>query len=79
MHVKKQQLEQDIEQLTGSQSGKEYIRVVYCHHDYLTYIQSTSWGMLGWIEHELESRLWGEISITLNMQITPHIWQNTMN
>ena len=61
MHVKKQQLELDVEQQTGSKSGKEYVKAVYCHPDYLTYMQSTSWEMLDWMEHKLESRLPGEM------------------
>ena len=69
MHVKKQQLELDIEQWTGSKLGKEYIKVVYCHHAYLAYMQSTSYEMLGWMTHELESRLLGEISTTSDMQM----------
>ena len=56
---------------TGSKSGKEYIKAVYCHLAYLIYIQSTSYKMLGWMKHKLESRLLGEISITSDMQITP--------
>ena len=64
MQVKKQQLELDIEQQTGSKLGKEHIKAVYCHPTYLTYMQSTSWEMLGWMKHKLESRLSGEISIT---------------
>ena len=64
MQVKKQQLELEMEQQTGSKSGKEYVKAVYCHPAYLTYIQSTSWEMLGWMKHKLESRLLGEISIT---------------
>ena len=58
----KQQLELDMEQETGSQSGKEYVKAVYCHPAYLTYMQSTSWEMLGWKKHKLKSRLPGEIS-----------------
>ena len=61
MQVRKQQLELDMEQQTGSKSGKEYIKAVYCHPAYLTYMQSTSWEMLGWRKHKLESRLPGEI------------------
>ena len=61
MQVKKQQLELDMEKQTGSKSGKEYIKVVYCHPAYLTYMQSTSWEMLAWMKHKLESRLLGEI------------------
>ena len=53
-----------MEQQTGSKSGKEYVKAVYCHPAYLTYIQSTSWETLGWMKHKLESRLQGEISIT---------------
>ena len=60
-----------MEQQTGSKSGKEYIKAVYCHPDYLTYVQSTSRKMLGRIKHKLESRLPGEISITSDMQMTP--------
>ena len=63
MQVKKQQLELDMEHQTGSKLGKEYIKAVYCHLTYLTYMQSTSWEMLGWMKHKLESRLLGEISI----------------
>ena len=61
MQVKKQQFEPDMEQQTSPKSGKEYIRPVYCHPAYLTSMQSTSWEMLGWMKHELESRLQGEI------------------
>ena len=75
MQVKKQQLERDMEQQTGSKSGKEYVKAVYCHSAYLTYMQSTSCKMLGWIKHKLESRLLGEISITSDMQMTPPLWQ----
>ena len=75
MQVKKQQLEQEVEQWTGSKLGKEYVKAVYCHPAYLTYMQSTSCEMLGWIKHKLESRLLGEISITSDMQITPSLWQ----
>ena len=62
MQVRKQQLELDREQQTGSKYGKEYIKTVYCHPAYLTYMQSTSWEMLGWKNHKLESRLPGEIN-----------------
>ena len=64
MKVKKQQLELDMEQQTGSKQEKEYVKAVYCHPAYLTYMQSTSCETLGWMEHKLESRLLGEISIT---------------
>ena len=59
------------EQWTGSKLGKEYIKALYCHPVYLTYMQSTSCKMPGWIKHKLESRLQGEISITSDMQMTP--------
>ena len=75
MQVKKQQLELDMEQQTGSKLGKEYVKAMYCHTVYLTYMQSTSWEMLVWIKHKLESRLSGEISITSDMQMTPPLWQ----
>ena len=74
MQVKKQQLEVDIEQQIGAILGKEYVKAVYCHPAYLTYMQSTSGERLGWMEHKLESRLLGEISITSDMQMTP-LWQ----
>ena len=64
MQVKKQQLEPDKEQQTGSTLGKEYVKAVYCHLAYLTYMQSTLYEMLGWTTHKLESRLPREISIT---------------
>ena len=75
MQVRKQQLELDMEQQMGSKSGKEYVKVVYCHPAYLTYMQSTSCEMPGWVKHKLESRLPGEISVTSDMQMTPAIWQ----
>ena len=62
MQVRKQQLEPDMEQLTGSKSGKEYVRAVYYHPAYLTYTQSTSWETLGWRKHKMESRLWRNIN-----------------
>ena len=68
MQVKRQQLELDMEKQTGSKLEKEYIKAVYCHPAYLTYMHSTSCEMPGWIKHNLESRLPGEISITLDMQ-----------
>ena len=79
MQVRKQQLELDIEQQTGSKLGKEYVKPVYCHPAYLTYMQSTSWEMLDWMKHELESRLPGEISVTLDMQMIPPLWQKAKN
>ena len=71
MQVRKQQLELDMEQQTGSKSGKEYIKAVYCHPACLTFMQSTSWEMLDWKKHKLDSRLPGEISITSDMEMTP--------
>ena len=73
--VKKQQLELNMEQQTGSKSGKKYVKSVYCHPAYLTSIQSTSCKMPGWMKHKLESRLLGKISITSDMQMTPPLWQ----
>ena len=64
MEVKKQQLELDVEQQIGSKLGKEYIKAVYCPPVYLTYMQSISCKMPGWMKHKLELRLLGEISIT---------------
>ena len=75
MQVKKPQLELDMEQQTGSELGKQYVKAVYCHSAYLTYVQSTSCEMPGWIKHKLESRLLGEISITSDMQMMPPLWQ----
>ena len=63
MQVKKQQLELDMEQQTGFKLGKEYVKAVYCHPAYLTYMQSTSCEMPDWMKHKLESRFQGEISI----------------
>ena len=71
MHVRKQQLELNMKQQTGSKLGKEYVKAVYCHPAYLTCMHSTSCEMLGWMKHKLESRLRGEISITSDMQKTP--------
>ena len=64
-----------MEQQNVSKQGKEYVKVVYCHPVYLTYMQGTSCEMLGWMKDKLESRLLGEISITSDMQMTPHLWQ----
>ena len=75
MQIKKQQLEPDMEQQTGSKLGKEYVKAVYCHSAYLICMQSTSCEMPGWKKHKLESRLLGEISITSDMQMTPPLWQ----
>ena len=75
MQVKKQQLEPDMDQQTSSKLGKEYVKAAYCHPAYLTYMQSTSYEMPGWMKHKLESRLPGEISITSDMEMTPPLWQ----
>ena len=71
MQVKNQQLEPDTEQRTGSKLRKENVKAVYCHLAYLSYMQSTSCEIAGWMKHKLESRLPGEISITSDMQMTP--------
>ena len=68
MQVKKQQLELDMEQWTGSKLGKEYLKALYCHPAYLTYMLSTSCEVPGWMKQKLESRLPGEISITSDMR-----------
>ena len=75
MQVKKQQLELDMEQQTGSKLEKEYVKAVYCHSAYLTYMQSKSGEMPGWMKHNLESRLQGEISIASDSQMIPPLWQ----
>ena len=75
MQVKKQLLELDMEQQTGSKSGKEYVKAVYCHPAYLTSMKSTSWEMLDWMKYKLESKLLGEISTTSDIQITPPLWE----
>ena len=75
MQVKKQELEPYMEQLTGSKFRKEYMKAVYFHPAHLTYMQSTSYEMPGWMMHKLESRLLGEISVTSDMQMPPPLWQ----
>ena len=65
--------------MTDSKLGKEYVKAIYCHSAYLTYMQSTSCEMLGWMKHKVESRLLGEISITSDMQMTPPLWQKVKN
>ena len=75
MQVKKQQLDLDLEQRTGSKLGKEYVKAVYCHPAYLTYMQSTSSEMPGWIKLKLESRLPGEILIITDIQMIPSLLQ----
>ena len=74
MQLKKQELEPDMEQWTGSKLRNEYIKAVYCHSAYLTYMQSTSGEVPGWMNHKLEFRLPGEIS-TSDMQMIPLSWQ----
>ena len=74
MQVRKQQLELDKVQ-TGSKSGKEYVKAVYCHPAYLTYMQHTSGEIPGWMQHKLKPSLPGEISITSDMQMTPPLWR----
>ena len=73
MQDKKPQLELDMGQWTGFKLGKEYVKycTIYCDPAYVTYLQSTTHEMLGRMKHKLESRLLGEISTTLNMQMTP--------
>ena len=75
MQVTKQQLELDMEQWTVSKLGKEYVKAVYCHPAYLNYMQSTSWEMLDWMKHKLESKFLGEISTISDMQVIPLEWQ----
>ena len=79
MHVKKQQLELDMEQWTGSKLEKEYINAVYYHPAYLTYMQTTSREMQGWMKHKLESSLPVQTSITSDMQMIPPLWQKVKN
>ena len=79
MQVKKQQLELDMEQQSSFKSGKEYIKAVYCHPAYLTYMQSTSCEMPDWTKLKLESRLPGETSITSDIQMTPLLWKKAKN
>ena len=75
MQIKKQQLEPDMEQWTGSKLGKEYFKAVYCYPAYSTYMQSAACEMLGWMKLTLESRLPGEISVTSDMQMISPEWQ----
>ena len=79
MKVKKQHLEPDMKQQTVSKLGKEYIKAVYCHPAYLTYMQSTSCEIPGWMKHKLESRLLEEISLTSDVQMTPPLQQKVKN
>ena len=64
---------------TGSKLGKKYFKTIYCNPALLTYMQSTSREIPGWIKHKLESRLMGEISITSDMQMTPLLWEKVKN
>ena len=75
MEVKKQQLEPDMEQWTGSKMGKDYVKAEYCYPAYLTYMQSTACEMPSLVKHKLKSRLLGEMSIISDMQMTPLLWQ----
>ena len=74
MQVKKQQLELNMEEQTGSKLGKESVKAVYCHPAYLAYMQNISCETLGWMKYRLESRLLGEISTASDMQMTPLLW-----
>ena len=76
MQVRKQQLEPDMEQQTGSKLGKECIKAVYCHHASLTFMQNTSCEMLDWMKHKLESRLLGELSNLRHADDTTHMAEN---
>ena len=75
MKVKKQQLELAMEKQTGFKLRKEYVKDVYCHAAYLTYMQNISCEIISWKKHKLESRLPGEISITSEVQMTAPLWQ----
>ena len=77
MQVKKQQLEWYYMEQTGSKLGKEYFKAGYHHTTYLTSMQNTSYEILGWMKHKLESKLLGKISITSDMQMTPPLWQKS--
>ena len=79
MQVKNQQLELDMEQQTGSKLEKEYVKAVYCHPGYLTYMLSISYEMPGWMKHKLEPRVLGEKLITSDTQMTPPLWQKAKN
>ena len=79
IHINEPQLQLDKEQQTGSKQEKEYVKAVYCHPVYLTYMQSTSWEILGWMKHKLESTFPGEISINSDMLMTPPLRQKAEN
>ena len=75
VHIKKQHLELDMEQQTGAKLGKEYVKAIYCHPAYSSYMQSTSYEMPGWVKHKLESRFPGEIPTTSDIQMISPLWQ----
>ena len=79
MQISKQQLELDMKQQTCAKEEKEYVKAVYCHPTYLTYIQNQSSEIPGWMKHKLESKLQGEISITSDMQMTLFLWLKAQN
>ena len=79
MWVKKEHLEPYMEEWTDSKLGNEQDRAIYCHPVYLTYMKSTSFKMPGWINHNLESRLLGEISTTSGMQMIPPLRKKVKN
>ena len=71
--------ELDMEQQTGSKLGKEHVKAVYCHPAYLTYMQSTSWEMPGWMKHKVESRLLGRNINNLRYVDDTPLWQKAKN
>ena len=75
LYAAQEKTELDMEQQTGSKYKKEYVKAVYCRPAYLSYMQSTSCKMPGWMKHKLASRLPGEISVTSDTQMTPSLWQ----
>ena len=79
LQIKKQQLDLDMEQRNDTKLGKEYVKAIHCPSTYLTYMQSTSRKMLGWMSHKLESRLSGEIATASDMQMIPLWWQKAKN
>ena len=74
LYAGQEETELNMELRTGSKLGKEYVKAVYCHPACLTYMQSTSCKILGWMKHKLESRVLGKISITSDMQMTSPLW-----
>ena len=78
MQIKKQQLELDMEQQTGSKLDT-YVKTIYCHSAYFTYMQITSCEIQGWMKQKLESRLLREIAITLDTHMTSPFWQKAKN